>query len=123
MNMKNKTNFAKNLIATRKTKGFSQRDLAKLSGISNRMIGYYETYSVIPPIEKLEKLSKALDVSISELIDNKLSDKNIIDLDTRTIKKIKLLSQLPPEDQRKVLDYIKDLIEKNRSKQFIESKK
>ena len=111
-----RTDFAKNLIAIRKSKGLSQRDLAKLTGISNRMIAYYETNSVIPPIDKLGKLSKALEVSISELLDNNLSEKEIIKLNTRSLKKIKLLEQLPPEDQRKVLDYIKDLLEKNKLK-------
>jgi transcriptional regulator with XRE-family HTH domain len=112
-NIEKRSDFAKNLISIRKEKGFSQRDLAKTTGISNRMIAYYETHSDIPPLDKLQKIADALDISIAQLIDTELSDKNTLSLDTRTLKKVKLMEQLPPVDQRKVLTYIKDLIAKN----------
>jgi transcriptional regulator with XRE-family HTH domain len=110
----NKSIFAKNLIAIRKAKGLSQRDLAKLSNISNRVIAYYETKSSIPSYEILVKIAKALNTSICSLIDPEYSDKNILGLNTRTIKKIKLLDQLSPENQRKVTDYIKALLAQER---------
>lgn len=112
-----RSDFAKNLISIRKEKGFSQRDLAKATGISNRMVAYYETHSDIPPLDKLQKIAGALDISVAQLIDTELSDKNTLSLDTRTLKKIKLLEQLPAVDQRKVLTYIKDLIAKNKPNQ------
>lgn len=114
MALEKKSTFAKNLIAIRKAKGVSQRDLAKLSGISNRMIAYYETHSVIPPIDKLEKLALVLDVSLASLLDKTASNKDILNLNTRTLKKIKLLEQLSPENQRKVLDYIQVLLDQER---------
>src|SRR4030042_1288440 len=113
MDFKEKPAFAKNLIEIRKAKGLSQRDLAKASGISNRMIAYYENHSVIPPIEKLEKMANALKVSLGELIDKNLTKSSIAGINTRTLKKVKLLEELPPSDQRKVLDYIKALIDQN----------
>ena len=109
-NNSNKSIFAKNLIAIRKAKGLSQRDLAKLSNISNRVIAYYETKASIPSYEILVKIAKALETSICSLIDPEYSDKNILGLNTRTIKKIKLLDQLSPGNQRKVTDYIKALL-------------
>jgi transcriptional regulator with XRE-family HTH domain len=119
-----KSSFALNLIALRKAKGLSQRDLAKRSGLSNRVIAYYETGESIPPMEKLEKIATVLKVSIAALIDPASSDKTTVNLNTRTIKKILLLEQLPPDEQRKVLDYIKDLIAKQRlSKQLQENQK
>ena len=110
-----RSDFAKNLISIRKEKGFSQRDLAKTTGISNRMVAYYETHSDIPPLDKLQKIAGALDISVAQLIDTELSDKKTLSLDTRTLKKVKLLEQLPVKDQRKVLTYIKDLIAKNKT--------
>lgn len=114
--------FSENLIAIRKIKGLSQRDLAKLTGISNRVIAYYELNSSIPDLDKLEKLAKALNVSIADLVDPDHSDKKILSLNTRSIKKIQLLEQLPREDQKKVIDYIKDLIKKNKPNQLTETK-
>jgi len=112
----NKSIFAKNLIAIRKAKGLSQRDLAKLSNISNRVIAYYETKLSIPSYEILVKIAKALNTSICSLIDPEYSDKNILGLNTRTIKKVKLLDQLLPENQRKVTDYIKALLAQEKLK-------
>ena len=116
MEFERKPAFAKNLIALRKAKGMSQRDLAKASGISNRMIAHYENHAVIPPIAKLEKLANALEVSLGELIDTNAAESDISGLNTRTLKKVKLLEQLPPADQRKVLDYINALIAQQKHK-------
>ncbi len=116
LNGEQRSEFAQNLIAIRKEKGFSQRDLAKATGISNRMIAYYETHSDIPPTDKLKKIADVLEISIAQLIDTSLTDKKTLSLDTRTLKKIKLLEQLPADDQRKVMTYIKDLIDKNKTK-------
>lgn len=108
-----RSQFAINLIALRKKRGFSQRDLAEKSGISHRMIAYYETAAVIPPMDKLSRLAAALDCSVAELVDPANIEKSAAELSTRTLKKVQLIEQLPPEDQRKVMDYVKDLLERN----------
>jgi len=79
------------------------------------MIAHYETHAVIPPLEKLETLAQALKVTVVDLIDSTRNDETVQTLNTRTLKKIQLLEQLPPEDQKKVMDHIKDLIAKNNS--------
>ena len=109
-----RSQFAQNLIAVRKQKGISQRDLAAITGISCRMIAYYETRVEIPSISKLEIIAKALEISVAELIDSTLSAKDILTIDTRTLKKVRLMEKLPQEDQKKVTTYIHDLIKKNR---------
>jgi ribosome-binding protein aMBF1 (putative translation factor) len=43
------TSFGQRLASVRKARGLSQRDLATLTGISNRMIAYYEAQSDRPP--------------------------------------------------------------------------
>lgn len=116
-----RSDFARNLIALRKERGYSQRDLAAKSGISHRMLAYYETHSVIPPIQKLEALAKALDSPVVRLLDRTLTDKDMVRLNTRTMKKVKLMEQLPPEDQRKVLEYIQALLAQRRYKQQTET--
>jgi transcriptional regulator with XRE-family HTH domain len=113
-----RSDFARNLIAIRKEKGVSQRDLAQRTGISNRMVAYYETNAVIPPLDKLEKIAKALGVSISRLTDSSLVSQDAGKLDTRTMKKVHLIEQLPPAEQKKVMEYAKDLLEKVSLKQL-----
>ncbi len=113
-----RSNFARNLIAIRKEKGVSQRDLAEHTGISHRMIAYYETNAVIPPLDKLEKIATILGVPISRLTDSSLIALESIKLDTRTMKKVRLIEQLPPAEQKKVMEYAKDLLEKVSLKQL-----
>lgn len=107
-----RSDFAKNLIALRKNKGVSQRDLAERTGISRRMIAYYETNAAIPPIEKLNQIAQALGASIADLVDPSRVDDSVRLLNTRTLKKVHLIEQLPPEEQKKVMEYAKDLLEK-----------
>ena len=132
MNMKKKlSDFALNLAKIRKERGLSQKDLENVSGISARMIGYYEkhaTYS--PPMNKIKALANALNIDISNLLGIKESE-NINDLkefDVRTIKKIKNLLILNRQDRASVYQMIDLLLQKDEYKnkakelQEIESK-
>jgi len=60
--------FGKRIAAVRKSRGLSQRDLAHLVGISNRMIAYYEAQTNRPPAAKLPVIANALKISIDELL-------------------------------------------------------
>ena len=109
--------FSKNLIRFRKQKGFSQADLAKESGISNRMIGHYEVSDTIPPIEKIEALAKALGVKPSQLLDDNgesvKTDLDLTGIDTRSIKKLKDILSLPPEDRNDLYRILNKMVRKN----------
>lgn len=109
--------FSQNLIRYRKQQGYSQADLTKASGISNRMIGHYETSDTIPPLEKIEALAYALGVKPSQLLDDTASSsQNEIDLsgiDTRSIKKLKDILSLPPEDRNDLYRILNKMIRKN----------
>ena len=129
MAINNKT-FSENLIKIRKQKGFSQKDLAKLSGISPRMIAHYEKHLTYPPIEKIEILAKALNVKVSELLgldkSNK-KEKKSDDFDIRTVKKFKKVLLLNNYDRSAVYQMIDLLLQKDeykdKSKELAESKK
>ena len=57
------------LAELRKSKGLSQEKLAKLSGVHRVTIARMETGKISPNIRTLEKLSAALKVKVSELIE------------------------------------------------------
>jgi len=109
----NRPAFALNIILFRKKIGFSQVDLAKLTGLSKRMIAYYETEAVKPPINKLELIAKALGVSISEIIEEKKEDREIIEIDPRILKTATLLKKLNRKDKEYIYGLIKSLVEKS----------
>jgi transcriptional regulator with XRE-family HTH domain len=52
----------------RNDKGFTQEDLAEKVGVSRVYIGYVEQGRNTPSLEILEKIAKALKVSITDLL-------------------------------------------------------
>ena len=97
--------FSQNLVKFRKEKGLSQQDLADLTGLSQRMIVYYENEAVNPPIDKIGILAKFLNVEINDLLGiNKDTEiqKEFVQIDARTLKKLKIILSLP-KHQRHII--------------------
>lgn len=61
-----KTIFAENLKRIRKERNISQSDLAIISGCAN--IAHFETGKRIPSLKNLFNISKALHVTLDELV-------------------------------------------------------
>jgi transcriptional regulator with XRE-family HTH domain len=59
--------FGQRLAAMRQAAGLSQRQLAKQTGISQRMIAYYEGRAALPPGHALTVFAEVLSVSVDEL--------------------------------------------------------
>ena len=59
----------KNLKKYRQMKGWSQKELAEKSGVSERTIGYIENGIVSPTLKTLQALANGLDVSPMILIE------------------------------------------------------
>ena len=124
INMKINKIFSKNLIKYRKLKGLSQQELAKLSGMSQRMITYYENNPNSIPVEKLNTLAKVLNINISDFFDEK-ENIEIDNLDVRWTKKLQELKKLSESEQKEIIKHINYLIDKNISKEknLVDSKK
>lgn len=71
--------FSAKLSAIRKNKGMSQLQLANLTGISRSTLAMYETGKREPNFNQLNLLADKLDVTISELIDDKENEISIIE--------------------------------------------
>ena len=55
--------FGRRLVKLRKEAGYTQVELAKELGVTQRMISYYEGHSEYPPSTLLQKMAKVLNVS------------------------------------------------------------
>ena len=106
--------FSKNLITLRKLKGYSQRELAKKVGISQRMINYYENNPNTIQIQKLKILAESLNVKISTFFNENDNNENLIDIDIRWIKKLKDLKNLNEADRKEINKHINYLIDRRR---------
>jgi transcriptional regulator with XRE-family HTH domain len=60
--------FGKRLAAARKSKGWSQAELARRLHATRALIDYYERRAKNPTIEFVQRAAEALDVSVEELV-------------------------------------------------------
>ncbi len=107
--------FSKNLIRLRKLKGLSQRELAKATHLTQRIINYYENNPKSIPADKLKILASALDTKISDFFNE--DDSFYLDnIDVRWVKKINNLKQLSEADRKEINRHINSLLEKSKLK-------
>jgi len=114
--LKEKSIFSKNLSRIRKQRSLSQADLAKITGLSDRMIAYYETRAINPPLDKVEILSKALNVTLNDLLGTKKKsdiEEEIVKIDARTLKKIKIILSLPRHQRHMIYSMAESLLKQN----------
>ena len=110
--------FSKHLSRIRKLKGYSQRELAKITGISYRMINHYENNPTSVPINKIKILADALNAKIAAFFDDTVNDNSLDALDVRWIKKINEIRELPEEDRKEINRHISSLVEKQKLKEI-----
>lgn len=64
----NKEEFGEKVAEYRKKKGYTQKELAELLGVSNKAVSKWETGNSLPDISLLAPLSEVLDIKMSELL-------------------------------------------------------
>lgn len=126
MTTKSPSAFSQNLARIRKQRGLSQADLAEKAGLSRRMINHYETQAVQPPIDKIEAIAAALGIKPSQLIDpSPRTSDTAIDLtgiDPRSVKRLRDILSLPPEDRNVLYRMLNELLRKNQLEKNAQAK-
>jgi transcriptional regulator with XRE-family HTH domain len=103
--------FGQRLVALRQARGLTQVQLAKVTGMTQRAISYYEIEAEFPPAPALITLAQALEVTTDELLGvqpttptgHELSNKQ------RLWKRFQKMDVLPTKDQRAVIRLINSL--------------
>jgi transcriptional regulator with XRE-family HTH domain len=106
--------FAERLVHLRQVRGLTQADLSRATGISERMVAYYERHGARPPGAHLATLAKALRVSTDELLGLKplkASVEEVRPRRTRLYRRLRMIEKLSRDDQRAVLKFIDALLE------------
>jgi len=97
----------------RKSKGWTQTELAKRLGTTQKVITSYETGLKKPPIKRLPDLAAVFEVTIEELIGSRSINiqENIqhVHKNSRSAKMQKLFDKLSPQEQRVILKQVKNL--------------
>ncbi|TWP30774.1 XRE family transcriptional regulator [Apibacter muscae] len=99
----------------RKSKGFSQQDIADKIGINRVQYTRIETGKSEPTLNMLQRIALALEVDLINLIE----DNQAIEVDSSVkslSEKIKLISELDQEQQRSIFTFIDTAIANKRLK-------
>ncbi len=105
-------NTGKIITDLRKTKNWSQTELATKSGVSREMIGKYERDEAIPSIEAAKKIADALDVSLDYLVGEGIN----AHFDRKTVQRIQEIENLEPTVKDKLFFLIDTVIRDNKAK-------
>ena len=97
--------FGSRLLEIRKSKGFSQAELADLLNSKPPVIGRYERGEATPSIEVALRLAKVLDVSLDYLVGN--TDWKI---DQDTLNRMQDISKMPENARSFILKTLDALI-------------
>jgi transcriptional regulator with XRE-family HTH domain len=101
------------LVQLRKDAGFSQAELARVVGIPQQNIGYWETTGKAPNSDVLPKMAKALGVRVEDLLGTPTQPRKSGPVG-RLQKVFELASTLPRKEQDIVVTFVESLIERQR---------
>jgi transcriptional regulator with XRE-family HTH domain len=107
--------FGDKLARIRKAAGFTQRELARELGISQRMVAYYEGQTEHPPTKLLPEIARVLRVSTDELLGLESgAAPRKRQPDTRLLRRLKQIEELPAPVKRQLIQVIDTFIERER---------
>lgn len=105
--------FGEHITQLRKSKKWSQEQLAKEVGSSRVMIGNYERGDHTPSIEVVIKIAKAFNVSVDFLIGDSINSS----FNQETVERLEHLEELPDEQRKRVFEYIDLIIRDHKARQ------
>jgi len=115
--VQSRTPLGESLSRARTARGITQRELAKMTGVSYRVIAHYETVVKNPSPDVVVKIAKALKVSADELMGLKpLTQKEPPVKNRRLLKKMKTIDDSPRSDQQDVMKYIDMVVDRRRKR-------
>ena len=108
----------KRIKTLRKLRGFTQIELAKRTGLTQRIIAYYEKEVYQIPSDNLIKLAKSLKVSVDELLGLKKINGDISTEEAIAWKNFKKIIKLPKNEQMAIIQFIKTFTSKKKVVKF-----
>ncbi len=114
------SDFGQRMTELRKAVGYTQVELAKELGISQRMISHYEGRAEHPPAAILPGLAKTLGVTTDELLGLK-PIKKTRKPDTRLQRRLQQIQKLDARPRKQIMQLIDTFIEAEQLKQKMNS--
>jgi len=106
--------FGERLYKIRKARGVTQQGLGDKIGVTKRVVAFYEGDHAGPTPELLQKLAIGLNVSVSHLLGQKPMPDIKDTIKPALRKHLDALQNLPPKEQRTILNMIEIATSKNK---------
>jgi transcriptional regulator with XRE-family HTH domain len=105
--------FGQRLSAARKSRGWSQTQLAQKLATNQKVIDYYERRAVNPSLAFMERAAEALDVSVAELLGSKPNPARSRPGPTPALAlRFEQIRQLPRREQDFVIRFLDTVLDK-----------
>ena len=98
--------FGALLAELRKSKKLTQNELAERLQTSQQMVDYYERRAANPTAKTIQKIATALNVSVSELTNQKTSHKSKPGPKSAVEKRFEKVNALPKSAQKTILEVV-----------------
>lgn len=108
--------FGVRMAQLRKNAGYSQRTLAAETGISQRMIAYYEKQADYPPTHILPVLAQALGVSVDQMLGLSAIKQPSARQDNGLWRRFQAVEKLPSPDRKQIAQLLDTFLEKEKLK-------
>jgi len=106
--------FGERMARLRKAAGYSQRDLARELGVTQRMVAYYEAQSEHPPAHLLPALVELFGVGTDELLGLKSPKVTAVKpANQRLLQRLRRIEKLPPKEKKQLLALIDAFLERD----------
>lgn len=119
INLDTSVSFGARMAKFRKAAGYSQRDLAKETGISQRMIAYYEKQAKYPPTHLLPVLAEVLGTSADILLGIKKETSNSKKKDVRLWRRFTQIEKMDAKEKRQIFQILDTFIEKEKLRALV----
>jgi transcriptional regulator with XRE-family HTH domain len=105
--------FGQRLASERKSRGWSQRQLAARLDTTREIIDYYERRAVNPSLAFIERAAAALEVTVAELLGSEAkSNRNRPGPSPQLARRIEQIRLLPRREQEFVIRFLDTVLEK-----------
>lgn len=104
-----RSKIGEKIACLRRERGISQVQLAEKTGLTARMVSFYERETDdIPPI-RLEKIAKVLGTTVDELLNGQAKRINL-EVNKAFLRRLELAKSLPAQKQKILSDMIDEML-------------
>jgi len=115
------SSIGKRIKRVRKARGLAQKEVISAIGMDPAQYSRIENGKTEPYIGTVERIAKALGVSIGELLNEQATPTVVHTVDMTLMERVRLIGSLPQKEQETIFAILDAFVGKKRLKEALES--